>query len=420
MPEYRPEPPDDRLSPGYDPADERRYVEEPPKRSGRTAFARDRARVLHSAALRRLAAKTQVLVAGQEDFPRTRLTHTLEVAQVGRELGASFGCDPDLVEVACLAHDLGHPPYGHNGEDALDAVCAGIGGFEGNAQSLRVLTRLEAKTFDPATGRSVGLNLTRAALDAATKYPWPRREGTRKFGVYADDVEVFDWVRAPAPEDRRCFEAQVMDWADDVAYSVHDVEDAVHGGHLDLRALASGAERARVVQLCGSWYVRGADPAALEAALDRLLALPYWPGSYDGSQRGLAALKNLTSQLIGRFCSAAETATRSRSGGGRLTRYAADLVVPEPTRHEVAVMKAVAAVYVMQREGAEAVYEAQRATLTELVSALVLDGGRSLDPWLRPAYAAAPDDAARLRVVVDQVASLTDVSVVDWHHRLCR
>jgi dGTPase len=414
---------------GYGPHARARWVDEAAKRPGRSAFERDRARVLHSAALRRLAAKTQVVVPWESDFPRTRLTHSLECAQVGRELGKALGCDPDLVEAACLAHDLGHPPFGHTGEAALDEVARDCGGFEGNAQSLRLLTRLEAKTFS-ADGRSVGLNLTRAALDAACKYPWRRGESSDgaggaggadgsggKFGVYDDDLPVFRWLRDGAPEGRRCLEAQVMDWSDDVAYSVHDLEDALYAGHLRLGHLTDPAERAGLIELCAA-RCPDASVAELDEALDRLLALPYWPVSYDGSQRALAGLKNATSQLIGRFCQAAEQATQEAFGREPLGRYEADLVVPRAVRLECEVLKAVTARYVMDSTEAARRYAEQRALVHELVEALLAAAPGALDPTLRARFDAAADDAGRFRVVIDHVASLTDTSAVATHRRL--
>ena len=139
--------------------------------------------------------------------------------------------------------------FGHNGERALDEVSRDIGGFEGNAQTLRLLTRLEPKSIDPVTGASVGLNLTRAVLDASIKYPWPEPEApqrtdgtpTRKFGYYADDTPVFEWARLGTAPRARSFEAQLMDFADDVAYSVHDVEDSVvHNDVASVRAARRG------------------------------------------------------------------------------------------------------------------------------------------------------------------------------------
>jgi dGTPase len=411
----------------YSPGAQARWVEEPDKRPGRTAFQRDRARVLHSAALRRLAGTTQVVAPLESDFPRTRLTHSLECAQVGRELGAAFGCDPDLVETACLAHDIGHPPFGHNGEEALDKAAEPCGGFEGNAQSLRILTRLEPKRFVPHVAEnghpiSVGLNLTRATLDAATKYPWARGrhpELPHKFGVYAEDLPVFTWMRQGAPGHKRCFEAQVMDWSDDVAYSVHDVEDGLHAGHIPPAALGSASERAELYRVAAR-YAPNAEPEEFAEALDRLRAEEWWPHRYDGSAQDRARLKDATSQLIGRFCTAAEAATRAAFGDGPLTRYRADLIVPRAVRLECAVLKAVADRYVMQREDQEQLRRRQRVVIGELAEALVRIAPEGLDPVFRTLYEEAGDDAGRLRAVIDQIATLTDASALARHRLLTK
>ncbi|MEV6694339.1 deoxyguanosinetriphosphate triphosphohydrolase [Micromonospora sp. NPDC051196] len=404
--------------------DAQRRVAEPVKDAGggRSPYERDRARVLHSAAFRRLAAKTQVHTAGTDDFLRTRLTHSLEVAQIAREMGARLGCDPDIVDTAGLAHDLGHPPFGHNGEAALDAVAATCGGFEGNAQTLRVLTRLEAKVY-AADGTSVGLNLTRACLDAVSKYPWPRRPGRRKFGVYADDLPVFDWLRQGAPAgERRCLEAQVMDWADDVAYSVHDVEDGIHGGYLTLEVLLADAdERAALCADVADTYSTES-PDYLGQVLVELLADPLLAplAGYDGSHRAQAALKATTSVLTGRFVATAVAATTARFGTGPHHRYAADLVVPRSLRARCALLKGIALRYVMRRPGAQGRYQRQREIIVDLVRVLTEQAPETLDPVFAPLWQAAPDDADRLRVVVDQVASLTDPAALAWHARLVR
>ncbi|RAY12133.1 deoxyguanosinetriphosphate triphosphohydrolase [Actinomadura craniellae] len=401
---------------GYTDDDRQRRAPEPAKRRDRTAFERDRARVLHSAALRRLAAKTQVADPWADDFLRTRLTHSLECAQVGRELGKSLGCDPDLVETACLAHDIGHPPFGHNGEAALDVVAEGCGGFEGNAQSLRILTRLEPKSFT-ADGRSVGLNLTRATLDGVMKYPWRRSEAKgRAYGIYDDDLPVAEWVREGAPAGRTCFEAQVMDWADDVAYSVHDLEDALVAGHVDFGRLADPAERRLVAETAAKLYCPDAELAELEERFVDLLAEPYWPTGYDGTPRSLAALKNLTSTLIGRFCMAAEDATRQAYGDRPLTRHTADLVLPRRQRLECSLLKGVTAHYVWISH--EANRARQRELIMELADMLIAGAPGSLDPAFSAAHQAAADDAGRLRAVVDQIASLTDTSATARYRRL--
>ncbi len=418
----------------YDGHDQARMLPEEPKRwlldgvahaDRRGPFVRDRARVLHSAALRRLAGKTQVVGPGEgaeiTGMPRNRLTHSLEVAQIGRSIAEELGCDPDVVDTAGLAHDIGHPPFGHNGEKALDQVAAAHGGFEGNAQTLRILVRLE-----PKIGGG-GLNLTRASLDAACKYPWPRRSGVRKYGAYPDDLAALRWLRAGAPEGRRCLESQVMDWSDDVAYSVHDVEDGILAGRIELAGLADAGERGALAGLAATNF--GADRAACEEAGVRLARLPVVAAVVQAtdaadtiaggaSTAGQVALKRLTSALVSRFASAAVEATRAAHGPGPLGRYAADLLVPPPVAAEVALLKAMAVRYVMSDPARLRMQADQRVLITELAGSVADGAPGSLSQPMREAWCAAGDDTARWRVVIDQLASLTDQQAHDWHARL--
>ncbi len=393
----------------------------------RSDFERDRGRILHSSALRRLSAKTAVYSPTMGlDFVRNRLTHTLEVAQVGRELALRLGLDPDVVETACLAHDIGHPPFGHNGEEALNAWSEPFGGFEGNAQTLRLLSRLEPKVVAD-DGSSFGLNLTRASLDASVKYPWPSSFGVErvvsgastqlKWGAYDDDLPVFEWLRDRAPSHRPCVEAQTMDLSDDIAYSVHDFEDAVVGGVLDLRLLRDPASRRGLIAGIRSWTLTSLSDDDLDAALTRVAGHPSWLGSFDNSRASLAALKNLTSQLIGRFCVATTEATLAASSDGPVARFGVSVLVPDETCAEIVVLKGIVGALVMASDARQPYYARQREILSELVEVLWRTPSELerpfADDWDR-----ATDDAGRRRVVVDQVASLTDQSATAWHERL--
>ncbi|MCI1935716.1 MAG: deoxyguanosinetriphosphate triphosphohydrolase [Bifidobacteriaceae bacterium] len=420
----------DRLiAEGYTPFDEERWAPEPPKSRDRTEFERDRARLVHSSALRRLGAKTQILVAGSDDFARTRLTHTLEVAQIGRQIGALLGCDPDVVDCACLAHDLGHPPFGHNGERALATIAAGIGGFEGNAQTLRLLTRLEPKVFFE-DGKSAGVNLTRAALEASMKYPWtldkaalhPKGERSVKFGVYPDDLPIFRWLRSGSPEWKTPMECQVMDLSDDIAYSVHDVEDAIVGQSFDPIALRDPHIVEQIVQQSREWYGQKWEAQKIEDAFTRLRNQRFFPDRFTGTRRSLATLKNMTSALIGRFASSVERATRDTYGKGALTRYSAELVIPEETAYEIVALKGIAVHFVMAPNEKEPFHDEQLKIVTDLVDVMMdrdPQPSEALETVFLEDWNRAANDDERLRVAIDQVASLTDGSALALHSILC-
>ncbi|MBN9644248.1 deoxyguanosinetriphosphate triphosphohydrolase [Corynebacterium mendelii] len=377
----------------------------------RGAFARDRARVLHSAAFRRLADKTQVVGPRDGDTPRTRLTHSLEVAQIARAIGEGVGADGDLCELAGLVHDIGHPPYGHNGENELNILAQDCGGFEGNAQTLRILTFLEPKILTP-DGESEGLNLTRASLDASCKYPWGRLDQTgsprRKYGAYDTDLPILHWVRQGHENTTPCLEAQCMDWADDVAYCVHDVEDGILAGRITLKVLWDFVELAALADRGAAAF--GGDPADLLEAADRLRQLDTVAraADFDGSLAGLATLKKLTSELVGRYVGAAVAATVERAGHTPLGRMHGRLVRPPQAQAEVVLLKTIAVLYVMSSPSHTHRQDRQRERLARVYDYLALGTPGTLDPVFAAWWTQADTDADRCRVIIDQIASLTE------------
>jgi len=195
----------------------RRHPE--PEHPFRTAFQRDRDRIIHSSAFRRLEYKTQVFVNHEGDYYRTRLTHTMEAAQVTRTLARALGLNEDLAEAVALAHDLGHPPFGHAGERTLDRLMSPYGGFDHNSQSLRIVDVLEERYPDFR-----GLNLS-----------WELREGIVKHSTRYDRPQVREFDATLAP----CLEAQIVDFTDEVAYNAHDIDDGLKSGMLDPDDLAT-------------------------------------------------------------------------------------------------------------------------------------------------------------------------------------
>ena len=397
----------------YNAADTLRRADEAPKGAqlapdSRGDFARDRARVLHSAALRRLADKTQVVGPRDGDTPRTRLTHSLEVAQISRGIGEGMGLSPDLCEMAGLTHDIGHPPYGHNGEVALNEVAPC--GFEGNAQTLRILARLEPKVL--IDGTSFGLNLTRASLDAAVKYPLTRTNAdgsvNRKYSAYDEDAAVLEWVREGHVDGAPPMEAQVMDFSDDIAYSVHDVEDGIVSGRVSLRVLWDFVELAALAEKGAAAF--GGDADSLVDAADRLRSLPAIAAAseFDYSLGAWTGLKSLTSQLVGRYVGAVTRATLGGNDGITLGRQHGRLVVPPDVEAEVRLLKTVAVLYVMDQPAHQARQDRQRDRIYRVHEYLRAGAPGTLDTMFQAWFNAAETDLERERVIVDQIASMTE------------
>jgi len=365
----------------------RKVVE--PESATRTPFARDRDRIIHCTAFRRLKEKTQVFVAHEGDHFRTRLTHSLEVAQIARSLATALGLDADLAETIALAHDLGHPPFGHAGEDELQVQMTGFGGFDHNVQTFRVVTRLERRypRFD-------GLNLTWETLEGVIKHNGPVADKLDKpsWSAIAEfdaeyDLRLGGWASA---------EAQVAALADDIAYNNHDVDDGVQAGLFQLEEL-------REIPLIG--------PHVASATAD-------YPACEPGILR-LEAVRRMIGAMVGDVL--AETRRRAEAGnvaspedvrtlGHALVAFSRDMV------EDLSALRA----FLMER-----MYRHWRVNRTRSQARRMLAEMFHLfmaEPDVLPAewYGRAQDrdDAGRARVVCDYIAGMTDRYAIEEHRKL--
>ena len=375
-------------------------------------FAIDCERLRSSHALRRLRGITQVMAPSAPGQFHNRWTHTLAVARIGRTLatsllgregilqvGGQVLLDPDVVEAACLAHDLGHPPFGHDAEDELNRLLTDAGvadGFEANAQTFRIVTRL-------ATADGSGLNLTRATLDAILKYPWQRADApppSDKWGVYASEAEILDWVREDMEASRTpALEAALMDLADFIAYAVDDFADFACAGLIPLASLGNnGAERDRFLGLVTDRRaIPPAEHADLERALDTVLAR--YPAA------GRAAMEAACGEEIAGFI-AAVSLDRDASWPGTLR-------IDRQRELELFVLEGLTWHYVIDSSLLLPQRRRQRQVIRTLfanLSAAAIDqrGRRPFPAAFQERLRDAESDAVRLRVVADTIASMTE------------
>jgi dGTPase len=406
----------------------RLFPEEKPE--NRTEAERDHDRVLYTTALQRLAGITQIAAPEAGVTIHNRLTHTLKVAQVARRIAKRVGLTADRQEVsaaAALAHDLGHPPFGHLAEVALNKVAEPWGGFEGNAQSFRIVNFLALRT-----DAYRGLNLTRRTLNAILKYPWLQdlsdtRKAT-KWGAYETERKFFDFARAHSKDDDRSLEAEIMDWSDDVTYAVHDLEDFFRLGLIPLDRLAGADDTERRaftasfyedpikrVGLRSTFRDAGLKEADLQEAVARLFTEPPAPfgliAPYCGSRRDRTNLRYQTSYLIGRFVHAA-------------TRNGERLDISRDELAEVAVLKELAWFYVITDPSLSTIKRGQERVVNDLhkiyvEAALDPKDGYQLFPLAqRELLGRIQSKNEARRVATDFVAGLTEPMAYELHHRL--
>jgi dGTPase len=392
------------------------------KRDYRTPFQMDRDRIIHAHAFRKLQSKTQVFLSGEYDFYRTRLTHSMEVAQIGRSICAylhsrgeplapDFTIDSDLVEAVCLAHDLGHPPFGHSGERTLQELMGRWGGFEGNAQTLHLLT----ETIYQNESGVRGLVPTRALLDGVLKYKKLYREfpapPPRHF-LYDPQEQyrtfVFGSATIPAElhaEERlnacKSVECQIMDWADDAAYSVNDIVDGVKAGFLTIERV----ER---------WAAGEAIDAERQRWLDQLF----------NAIRG-DRLENVFAQRIGAFITACRLRERRNFMSAQTNRYRFELSVAAGAEREVAFYKKMANDIIFESPQLQQMEHKARRVLFDLWDSCwrnYVDRGarvvRILPPHVGRLIEAEATEAGKARQICDWLAGLTDGMIVRTYQRL--
>lgn len=414
-----------------------RIVEPTKEPRWRSQAQRDHDRLLYSSAFQRLGGITQVSAPELGRPFHTRLTHTLKVAQVARRiaeklqqqlrdksLGASAAklvdcLDLDATESAALAHDLGHPPFGHLAEEVLDQRAQEAGGFEGNAQSFRIVTRLALRGPQP------GLDITRQTLNGVLKYPWLRssehpKRGT-KWGAYGSDEDAFKDVRKRCTENERSLEACIMDWADDITYAVHDLDDFSRAGLIPLDKLASDIrERQRFKRRLEDESRTGASAEELLDALDQAVSFVDLDGDYEERPRQRIALRSFGSMLITRYIDAVTVEDADKAG-------CAELAIDDAAKLQVEALKQLTMLYVVRRPSLAVVQKGQ----ARLVGQLWDWYKEATDPGgdirlLPPAYRARLLDAnnekrpdvARTRLVTDLVAGMTEKSAMELYRRM--